>query len=243
MAERVQKLLANVGLGSRREIERWIQAGRVTVNGEPAELGQRVSNNDQIFVDGRRVNLTGARHRKAQYIRYNKPPGQICTRRDEQRRPTVFESLPRVRGGRWVAVGRLDLNTSGLMLFTTDGQLANRLMHPSSQIERRYMVRVHGLPSDEVLQKLTTGVELDDGPGRFATLSERNRGSANQWFEVTLREGRNREVRRLWEAVGCSVSRLTRIAYGPIQLDKKLRQGQYAYLTDQEASALRELVA
>ncbi|MEM8984131.1 MAG: 23S rRNA pseudouridine(2605) synthase RluB [Pseudomonadota bacterium] len=242
MAERVQKVLANAGLGSRREIERWIQAGRVTVNGAAAELGQRVTGDDDLYVDGRRVNLAGARHRKIQYLRYNKPPGQICTRRDEQRRPTVFQSLPKVRGGRWVAVGRLDLNTSGLMLFTTDGQLANRLMHPSNEIERRYMVRVHGSPSDATLQTLTAGVELDDGLAKFATLTERSRGGSNRWFEVTLREGRNREVRRLWEAVGCSVSRLTRIAYGPIQLDKKLRQGQFAYLTDDEAQALRRLV-
>lgn len=242
MAERVQKLLANAGHGSRREIERWVSAGRVRVNGDVAELGQKVSADDDVTIDGRRVNLHAAKHQKAKYLRYNKPAGEICTRRDEQQRRTVFQSLPRVRGARWVAVGRLDLNTSGLMLFTTDGELANRLMHPSNAIERRYMVRVHGSPSEALLEKLVTGVELDDGPAKFDTLTERNRGTSNQWFEVSLREGRNREVRRLWEAVGCSVSRLTRIAYGPIQLDKKLRQGQYAFLTDEEAAALKAIV-
>ncbi|MEO1034621.1 MAG: pseudouridine synthase [Pseudomonadota bacterium] len=243
MQERLQKLLANAGHGSRREIERWIESGRVAVNGDTAVLGQKVSGDDHVTVDGRRVNLTAAKHRKALYLRYNKPAGEICTRRDEQHRRTVFQSLPKVRSGRWVAVGRLDLNTSGLMIFTTDGELANRLMHPSNAIERRYLVRVHGSPSEDIQRRLIVGVDLDDGPARFESLVERNRGGANRWFEVTLKEGRNREVRRLWETVGCSVSRLTRVAYGPIKLDKKLRQGQYAYLTDEEAQELKKLVA
>ncbi len=243
MSERVQKILANAGFGSRREIEQWIQAGRVSVNGVVAELGQKISSTDQVAVDGRRAHLGNAARQQALFLRYNKPAGEICTRRDEKDRPTVFASLPRPKAGRWVAVGRLDLNTSGLMLFTTDGELANKLMHPSNEIERRYLVRVHGKPSDDALAALVEGIELDDGPARFATLTQRNRGASNLWFEVTLREGRNREVRRLWEAVGCSVSRLTRIAYGPIQLDKKLRQGKYAYLTEQEAMSLRKLVA
>lgn len=241
---RLQKVLADLGLGSRRTIEGWITAGRVRVNGHLAKLGDRVTATDRIRVDGR--DLTVGRRRdpvpqRPQVIAYNKPEGELVTRYDPEGRPTVFRRLPRPHQGRWIAVGRLDLNTSGLILFTTDGELANRLMHPSHQVEREYAVRILGPVPPEALTRLTEGVDLDDGPARFDGIAEAGGRGANQWFHVVLREGRHREVRRLWEAAGCQVSRLIRVRYGPVPLGPRLFTGHWRELDDDEVAALMAL--
>jgi 23S rRNA pseudouridine2605 synthase len=217
---RLQKLLAQAGLGSRRTLEQWIRAGRVTVAGRVAKLGDRADPAEEIRLDGRKLDLESARSASAELLLYYKPLGEVTTRRDPQGRPTVFERLPPPRHGRWISVGRLDVNTSGLLLLTTDGTLAHRLMHPSGEVEREYLVRVRGRPPAEVLERLLSGVTLEDGPARF----DRITGSRST-FRVVLHEGRNREVRRLWEAVGFEVSRLLRIRYGPIELPPDMRPG------------------
>lgn len=234
--ERLQKVLSAAGIGSRREIEGWIREGRIKVNGQVAQLGDRVGESDRIQVDGRRVH-PGTRTRP-RVIAYHKPESEITTRKDPEGRPTVFERLPRVRDGRWIAIGRLDVNTSGLMLFTTDGELANRLMHPSNEVVREYAVRVLGEVAPEVIQRLKRGVELEDGPAAFEQIKSGGGSGANQWYHVSLREGRNREVRRLWESQGVTVSRLMRVRYGPIALPRGLARGRWVDLTDAELSAL-----
>jgi 23S rRNA pseudouridine2605 synthase len=236
LSERLQKLLARMGLGSRREIERWIEEGLVTVNGRVATLGDQADPDDKVAIRGRLVSLKAAA--RPRVIAYHKPDGELTTRKDPEGRPTVFDHLPRLRNGRWIAVGRLDYNTSGLLLFTTDGELAARLMHPSKGVEREYAVRILGEVSPDVLKQLLTGVELEDGPARFETLREAGGSGANRWYHVTLREGRNREVRRLWEAVGLKVSRLTRVRYGPVGLDRALRAGRWRDLEPGEMAAL-----
>ena len=239
MAERLQKILARAGYGSRRQVEDWIRAGRIRVNGKPAELGLGVTATDTIEIDGRTVAVTAALGQPAPLtLLYHKPVGELTTRADPEGRPTVFDRLPPLKTARWIAVGRLDLNTAGLLLLTTDGELANRLMHPSSEIEREYAVRVLGTVSPEVLEHLLDGVELDDGRAAFASLRDAGGSGANHWYHVTLKEGRNREVRRLWESQGVTVSRLMRVRFGPIGLPRELRPGRHRALTRPEIIAL-----
>jgi 23S rRNA pseudouridine2605 synthase len=225
--QRLQKLLAGTGLGSRRAIEEWIRAGRVTVNGQVAELGVRASPRDEVRVDGALVTLVSPEATPRRLLLYNKPVGQVTTRSDPQGRPTVFASLPATQAGRWISIGRLDIGTSGLLLFTTDGELAHRLMHPSSEIEREYRVTVRGTPPRDALDRLRSGVMLHDGPARFDSLVAENTGALDASFRVVLREGRNREVRRMWEAVGCEISRLSRLRYGPVELPNDLPLGAW----------------
>jgi 23S rRNA pseudouridine2605 synthase len=225
--QRLQKLLAAAGLGSRRAIEEWIRAGRVTVNGRVAELGQRASATDEVRVDGAPVTLLSPEASSRRLLLYNKPVGEVTTRSDPQGRPTVFERLPPAGNGRWISIGRLDLGTSGLLLFTTDGELAHRLMHPSSEIEREYRVTVRGTPPQDALDRLQAGVMLHDGPARFDVLTPENTGRPDDSFRVVIREGRNREVRRMWEAVGCEVTRLSRLRYGPVVLPEDLPPGAW----------------
>lgn len=235
-------MLARVGLASRRELERWIEEGRITVDGAAAKLGDRVVPGQDVRVDGQPL-AAGAQHvQKRRIILYHKPEGQICTTSDPEGRPTVFDHLPVLRHARWIVVGRLDFNTQGLLIFTTDGELAKRLMHPSSEIEREYAVRVLGEVSREMLQRLHAGVELDDGPARFDSIVDAGGEGANHWYHVTLKEGRNREVRRLWEAVGGKVSRLIRVRFGPVSLPRMLRPGRWADLDAETAAALLESV-
>lgn len=236
--ERLQKVLANAGFGSRREIERQIEAGEVSVNGKTARLGDRVTPEDTIHIGRTKVGAWRLKKQEAQVIIYNKPEGELVTRDDPGGRPTVFSRLPKLVGSRWIAVGRLDLNTSGLMIFTTDGELANTLMHPSQQIEREYAVRVNGEVSSEKLQQLVNGVELDDGFARFEDIVESGGEGRNRWFHVVIMEGRNREVRRLWEAVDLKVNRLKRVRFGPLFLDSSLAVGRHRELTEQELSDL-----
>jgi len=236
--ERIQKVLARLGFGSRREIEGWIRAGRITVNGQVAELADCVSENDKLTLDGKAVKLKFVKKPSARVIMYHKPAGEICSRQDEERRPTVFDALPSLRNRRWISIGRLDFNTSGLLLFTTDGELAHRLMHPSSEIEREYAVRVLGRVQEDVLQRLKRGVRLEDGMAHFDEISFAGGEGANTWYHVILHEGRNREVRRLWESQGVKVSRLIRVRFGPITLPRFLRPGKWKDLEPNEIENL-----
>ncbi|ADE16595.1 RNA-binding S4 domain protein [Nitrosococcus halophilus Nc 4] len=240
MAERLQKILARGGLGSRREIEAWIKAGRVRVNGVPAQLGDKVSVKDRVTIDGRPISPKRLQPPSSQVIIYHKPAGEVCSRKDPEGRPNVFQSLPRPQQGRWISVGRLDINTSGLLLLTTDGELANRLMHPSTQVEREYAVRVLGTVAEDVIERLQGGVTLEDGLARFEQILDAGGEGANHWYHVILREGRNREVRRLWESQGVRVSRLIRIRFGPIRLPPGLRLGRWRFLERPELKALLE---
>ena len=234
--EKLQKVLARTGLGSRREMERWIEQGRVTVDGRPATLGDRVTQRARISVDGRPVNTAPAQETRC--ILYHKPTGEVSSRKDPQGRRTVFERLPKLKSGRWISIGRLDYNTSGLLLFTTDGELANKLMHPSSNIEREYMVRVMGEWDEAMLQRLLDGVMLEDGVARFTDIQDGGGDGINHWFYVVIMEGRNREVRRLWESQGLTVSRLKRVRYGQVFIPSKVKQGQWVELEPKEVKSL-----
>ena len=235
--ERLQKLLAQSGLGSRREMEALIADGRVQINGETALLGQSASPGDRVKLNGRLVNLKFS-SRLPRVLIYHKPEGEIVSRDDPERRPSVFTSLPRLSGARWVAVGRLDFNTSGLLLFTTSGELANRLMHPRYNLVREYAVRLLGDVTEEAKGRLLAGIELEDGVAQFASFQEAGGEGANRWYHVSLFEGRNREVRRMFEAVGVTVSRLMRVRYGPFSLPSHLKRGKTLELEAVEVEKL-----
>ena len=238
--ERIQKVLAKAGQGSRREMERAIENGRVQVNGEVAKLGDKVSAKDELRLDGKKISVETEKVRRV--LIYNKPEGEICTRKDPEGRHTVFDRLPRIPGERWIAVGRLDINTSGLLLFTNDGELANRLMHPSHQIEREYAVRVLGDVQQEHIDAMCEGVELEDGPAKFTDVQFFDGKGSNLWFHVVIMEGRNREVRRLWESQGFQVSRLKRVRYGSVFLDSDVRAGTWQEMAKKDIDQLAKTV-
>ena len=241
MAERLQKFLARMGLGSRRQIEDWIRQGRITVNGVPAQLGVSVNGAEKIGIDGKLIQVR-AFGQQRRVLAYYKPVGEIASRHDPEGRTTIFEHLPPLRDGRWIVVGRLDLNTQGLLLITNDGELANRLMHPSSQVEREYAVRVLGEVTPDMLKRLREGVPLEDGLARFDEIREAGGDGANHWYHVVLKEGRNREVRRLWESQGVAVSRLTRVRFGPVTLRRGLHPGHWDELDEERMTELLQAV-
>ena len=243
MSDKLQKLLAHAGMGSRREIETWITDGRVTVNGKRAKLGDRASAADRILVDGKLMSVSEVAGEQIKALIYHKPEGEICTRKDPKGRPTIFENLPGIPGGRWVSVGRLDINTSGLILLTNNGELANKLMHPSTGVEREYLVRIRGAATAETITKLTReGVDIDGKPAKFERIlaSDMADEGTNHWYKVVIKEGRYREVRRMWDAVGHTVSRLKRIRYGTIKLTREIKRGKHAKIAPKQ---LEKLVA
>lgn len=242
MSEKLQKVLARAGLGSRREMEQLISDGRASIDGKVAKLGDRVEPNQAIRVDGHTVKVESAEQSVCRVLTYHKPEGELCTRKDPEGRPTVFSRLPRLATGRWIAVGRLDVNTSGLLVFTTDGELANRLMHPQFEVEREYACRVFGEVDEGMVNALKAGIELDDGPAQFKSVRAVGGEGINRWFNVVLTSGRNREVRRLWESQGVQVSRLIRIRYGEIKLEKHLPQGGWEEMALDNVNYLRQLV-
>ncbi|MCK2087960.1 pseudouridine synthase [Thauera aromatica] len=238
--ERLQKVLAQAGVASRREIEEWVVAGRISVNGLPAALGQKIGPGDRVKVNGKLVPLRFTQ-RSPRVLMYHKPEGEIVSRDDPEGRPTVFERLPLLRKGRWLAVGRLDFNTSGLLLFTNDGDLANKLMHPRYELEREYAVRLLGELTEEQAKSLTEGIQLEDGPAKFTSLRDEGGEGANHWYRVTISEGRNREVRRMFEAVGLTVSRLMRVRYGSVELPARLKRGMWMEMPEADACSLAGL--
>ncbi|NOH95177.1 23S rRNA pseudouridine(2605) synthase RluB [Vibrio sp. 99-70-13A1] len=243
MSEKLQKVLARAGHGSRRELEGLIKSGRVSVNGQVAKLGERLEDeNSVIRIDGHTITGKASEEVVCRVLAYYKPEGELCTRHDPEGRRTVFDRLPKIKGSRWISVGRLDANTSGLLLFTTDGELANRLMHPSRQVEREYLVRVFGEVNEQKVKNVTRGVKLEDGMARFEDVVYAGGEGMNHTFYVAINEGRNREVRRLWESQETTVSRLKRVRYGDIYLDKKLPRGGWKELDLTEVNYLRELV-
>ncbi|MCP4488271.1 MAG: pseudouridine synthase [Gammaproteobacteria bacterium] len=231
MVERIQKFLAHQGLASRRQVDAMLQEGRISVNGKPAKPGDRVAGDEKIALDDKliRINRTAF---KPRLLMYHKPVGEICTRADPEGRASVFSNLPSPGNGRWVGIGRLDINTSGLILFTDQGELANRLMHPSFEVEREYAVRVHGVVTSDMLLRLEQGVMLDDGIAKFDQILDSGGEGSNHWYHVILREGRNREVRRLWESLGVEVSRLVRVRYDQFNLPKWLKPGKHRFFED-----------
>ena len=237
--QKLQKVLANLGLGSRRKMERWIEEGRVTVDGSVATLGDRVHAGQALRLDGKPLEVDAAE--QVRVLLYHKPVREVCSRDDPEGRKTVFERLPKLKSGRWISVGRLDFNTSGVLLFTTDGALANALMHPSNAIEREYLVRVMGRVDEPMLERLKDGVELDDGPARFSDIQEGGGDGINRFFYVVLMEGRNREVRRLWESQGTTVSRLKRVRYGEVFLPSKLKKGQWLELPQRDVDVIYQM--
>jgi 23S rRNA pseudouridine2605 synthase len=239
--ERVQKALARMGFGSRREIERLIGEDKIRINGQLAKLGDHVKAGDKVNIGNRRAVITSDVNRIRVLI-YNKPEGEICTQKDEQGRKTVFESIGTLNQGRWISVGRLDINSSGLLLFTNYGDLANHLMHPSSEIEREYAVRVNGEVTEDSIRNLLKGVQLEDGFLKFDKITDGGGQGANHWYNVTLKEGKNREVRRLWQSQDVRVSRLIRVRYGNLSLPRSLKLGRKAELSLDEIKALFEFV-
>ena len=238
--ERIQKFLSRAGVGSRRQIETWIKEGRIKVNGKPAQLGDHISSADKVKLDNRFIRLSDPAKEKIKVLAYYKPSGEICARRDPKHKKTVFDSLPKLKNGRWVNIGRLDINTIGLLLFTNDGEFANQLMHPSSEVEREYAVRVLGKASQSQLHAMQKGVKLEDGPARFTDIVESGGEGVNQWYHVVIMEGRNREVRRLWESQGLKVSRLMRVRFGSYILPRSKRPGNFWDLDDSEIKLLRK---
>jgi len=234
--EKLQKVLARTGIGSRREMERWIEQGRFAIDGRRATLGDRIFPTQLVTLDGKPVDLGSSE--QVRCLLYHKPVGEVCSRKDPEGRRTVFDSLPHVGSGRWIVIGRLDFNTSGLLLFTTDGELANALMHPSSMIEREYLVRVMGNVGESTLENLTRGVMLDDGLARFTDVVDGGGDGINHWFYVVLMEGRNREVRRLWESQGMTVSRLKRVRYGNVFLPSRLKKGEWMELPEKDVEVI-----
>lgn len=239
---KLQKLLAQRGLGSRREMEALIASGGVSVNGKVAVVGDRVGVGDVVRV-GKRVLRMFAEENLPRLLLYHKPDGEIVSRHDPEGRPSVFDKLPHLRSSKWIAIGRLDFNTSGLLIFTTDGTLANRLMHPRFEMEREYAVRILGKLTAEQMTHLTTGVDLDDGRAAFSLLEEQGGEGSNNWYRVILKEGKNREVRRMFEAVGLTVSRLMRVRFGPINLPPRIKRGQWLELEEKEIQRLMKLIA
>jgi len=240
MSEKIQKILANSGLGSRRQVEVWIAAGRITVNGRIATIGDRMTYHDKVCFDGREIKILKSRNQKSRVLLYHKPEGELCTRNDPEGRTTIFESLPIIRNSRWISVGRLDFNTSGLLLITNDGEIAHRLMHPSAQIEREYAVRIRGEVTQEMLNQLAKGIYLEDGKATFDNVIDAGGNGTNHWYHVTVKEGRNRLVRRLWESLGLTVSRLIRIRFGTVLLPAGLKRGRFIELSGEEIAQLMQ---
>ncbi len=238
MAERIQKTLARAGYGSRRRFESLIKDGRVTVNGAIAKLGDKLKPTDSVRLDGKLLSVKRLSHKPQQTLIYNKPIGEICTRYDPEGRRTIYQSLPLLKQGRWISVGRLDINTSGLLILTTDGEMANALMHPSNRMDREYAVRVMGIVTPDMIQNLLDGVSLVDGSARFSDIQDSGGKGANHWYHVVIQEGRNKEVRRLWESQGVQVSRLMRVRYGPIMLPKQLKTGRWILLSPNDLAVL-----
>lgn len=242
MNEKIQKVLANAGLGSRRQIEEWIREGKIWVNGMVAKLGDRITLNDKVRINGRDIPLARSENKKTRVLLYHKPEGEICSRSDPENRPTVFDRLPLLRHSRWVSVGRLDFNTSGVLLLTNDGELANKLMHPSTEIEREYAVRIQGPVSSAMLTRLRKGIELEDGFAHFEEIKDIGGEGTNHWYQVLVKEGRNRFVRRLWESQGVKVSRLIRTRFADITLPRMLRRGKWMELEKEEINQLKKMV-
>ena len=241
MKTRIHKILADHGVGSRRGIESLIRQKKVLVNGSLAIIGQLVTEKDIFQVEGKTIKLSKKDPTKKRILMYNKKVGEISSRNDPDHKNTIFDSLPKLRSGRWVSIGRLDINTSGLILFTNDGALANKLMHPSSNIEREYVARVHGNVTENIIANLVEGVDLEDGYAKFTDVQEGRKGNTNQWFAMVIMEGRTREVRRLWESQGLEISRLKRVRYGNLFLPAQLKQGAFKELTKGEVNALERL--
>lgn len=241
--ERLQKVLAQVGLGSRRTMEEWISAGRITVNGEVATLGMRVTEDDVVRADKRIVNIKTSNNNLPRVLLYHKQEGEIVSRDDPEKRTNVFDKLPKLRSMKWIAIGRLDFNTSGLLIFTTSGDLANRLMHPRFEVEREYAVRVQGSMSDEQMEQMVKeGITLEDGPVKFERLTDEGGEGYNHWYRLMLKEGRNRIVRRTFEALGLPISRLIRVRFGIVNLPPRLKRGTLAELGTGEVSQILDWV-
>lgn len=234
MSEKIQKVLANAGLGSRRQIETWIKEDRIKVNGVIAKIGDRINGMEKIYVDNREVKLVKSKTKKTRVLLYHKPEGEICSRHDPEGRPTIFDHLPLLRNGRWISIGRLDFNTSGILLLTNDGELANKLMHPSGELEREYATRVKGQVTPAILKRLKKGVNLEDGEAHFNEIKDAGGEGTNHWYHVIVKEGRNRLVRRLWESQDIMVSRLIRIRFGSLTLPRSLKRGMWAELEPNE---------